>query len=135
MPISQEGENAKIPKRDFVPGGHYAKITKRERVQEGVIAKVFEGVIVLVGDYSRGCTCQALQEGENARGAKMLGGRVSVSPIFAKLSTPLVLFCLTFPPPKKSDIIYGRPPSLPYSTLINRKWVATQNCMRGGLLF
>ena len=79
MPISQEGENAKIPKRDFVPGGHYAKITKRERVQEGVIAKVFEGVIVLVGDYSRGCTCQALQEGENARGAKMLGGRVSVS--------------------------------------------------------
>ena len=80
MPISQEGENAKIPKRDFVPGGHYAKITKRERVQEGVIAKVFEGVIVLVGDYSRGCTCQALQEGENARGAKMLGGRVSVSP-------------------------------------------------------
>ena len=79
MPISQEGENAKIPKRDFVPGGHYAKITKRERVQEGVIAKVFEGVIVLVGDYSRGCTCQALQEGENARGAKMLGGRVCVS--------------------------------------------------------
>ena len=79
MPISQEGENAKIPKRDFVPGGHYAKITKRERVQEGVIAKVFEGVIVLVGDYSRGCTCQALQEGENVRGAKMLGGRVSVS--------------------------------------------------------
>ena len=74
MPIFQEGENAKIPKRDFVPGGHYAKITKRERVQEGVIAKVFEGVIVLVGDYSRGCTCQALQEGENARGAKMLGG-------------------------------------------------------------
>ena len=74
MPISQEGENAKIPKRDFVPGGHYAKITKRERVQEGVIAKVFEGVIVLVGDYSRGCTCQALQEGKNARGAKMLGG-------------------------------------------------------------
>ena len=82
MPISQEGENAKIPKRDFVPGGHYAKITKRERVQEGVIAKVFEGVIVLVGDYSRGCTCQALQEGENARGAKMLGGRVSVSRSF-----------------------------------------------------
>ena len=82
MPISQEGENAKIPKRDFVPGGHYAKITKRERVQEGVIAKVFEGVIVLVGDYSRGCTCQALQEGENARGAKMLGGRVSVSQDF-----------------------------------------------------
>ena len=80
MPISQEGENAKIPKRDFVPGGHYAKITKRERVQEGVIAKVFEGVIVLVGDYSRGCTCQALQEVENAKGAKMLGGRVSVSP-------------------------------------------------------
>ena len=79
MPISQEGENAKIPKRDFVPGGHYAKITKRERVQEGVIAKVFEGVIVLVGDYSRGCTCQALQEGENSRGAKMLRGRVCVS--------------------------------------------------------
>ena len=83
MPISQEGENAKIPKSDYVPGGHYAKITKRERVQEGVIAKVFEGVIVLVGDYSRGCTCQALQEGENARGAKMLGGRVCVSPFYS----------------------------------------------------
>ena len=65
--------------RDFVPEGHYAKITKRENVQEGAIAKGLEGVIVLVGDYSRGCTCQALQEGENARGAKMLGGRVSVS--------------------------------------------------------
>ena len=76
MPISQEGENAKIPKRDFVPGGHYAKITKRERVQEGVIAKVFEGVIALVGDYSKGCTGQALQEGENARKEKVPGGKV-----------------------------------------------------------
>ena len=28
--INEGGENAKIPKRDFVPGGHYAKITKRE---------------------------------------------------------------------------------------------------------
>ena len=91
MPISQEGENAKIPKRDFVPGGHYAKITKRERVQEGVIAKVFEGVIVLVGDYSRGCTCQALQEGENARGAKMLGGRVSGSPIVSSTTRIAIL--------------------------------------------
>ena len=60
MPISQEGENAKIPKENFVPGD--AKITKRERVQKGVIAQVFEGVIALVEDYSRGCTCQALQE-------------------------------------------------------------------------
>ena len=60
MPISQEGENAKILKENFVPGD--AKITKRERVQKGVIAQVFERVIALVEDYSRGCTCQALQE-------------------------------------------------------------------------
>ena len=33
MPISQEGENVKIPKRNYVPGVHYAKFSKRERVQ------------------------------------------------------------------------------------------------------
>ena len=102
MPISQEGENAKIPKRDFVPGGHYAKITKRERVQEGVIAKVFEGVIVLVGDYSRGCTCQALQEGENARGAKMLRGRVCVSQFIWHLIGAFSRENCTPSPPKKN---------------------------------
>ena len=64
MPISQEGRKCQNSKEGLCSWGHYAKITKRERVQEGVIAKIAkEGVIVLVGDYSRGCTCQALQEG------------------------------------------------------------------------